>query len=554
MESRIYEEKFIELRNSIFSLLKVKNLKAIEYEKKTITEYLGRLSKGDFQMKSFKSKTIYFENQKKKYQSEVSEAINAAYKLIKDFLDSVMLQMEAEKDSLEIQERRNDLLEKNQDVKRRRQDNANRMSAIDKDYQQKLKDAQNEVNDKEKAYLNYQNEASKKLNIDIQKIVDNYNKKSLPLEKSLLTIDDKKKILEIKAKIKELRVARLEEEHKTKLAHIEKLKEDSLNLLKVISAAKCNLEAIKNDYATKKLENSNSNDLLSLESEANIFNYDLDKRDQGFALINEIYNQKVEYFNSIRDQKRNVYARELYLKKKYNDKLFLFASINAIHPFLNLINYILKEYSEYANYFNELIEGQTEMKNLCLNKAAEYVNRIDLEQFKGKAKERKKLDDSIRKCINSLLDTNLLNDEYNQVIDFFDKILNVFNTKNIELDKKDEFLNNIYVYERTINRYDSKEKFDNDMAYISSEFNKYKDAYNLKREKDVNNFNELIEKKTLNANNNYKGKLEKENNSLSQSEQEFKDELEKRLLGAEKDYSQDVLLEDKSYKARLLTL
>lgn len=554
MESRIYEEKFEELRNTIFSLLKTKNSKAIEYEKRAISECIEKLSKGDLQTKSFKSKVVYFANQKKKYLEEVDDSISLASKKIKEFLDQIMVQMEAEKDSLEIQERRNDLLEINTDVKHKRQDNANRMSALDRDYQGKLKDASTDLSEKEKAYNNFFQDATRKLTSDLQKIQDTYNKKSLPLEKSLLEIDEKKKINEVKAKITELRKVMILDEHKAKLEHYESLKNGLSNLLKEIKDSELAMEACKNEYSTLKLDNSMSNDLLSLESESNIFHYDLMKRDKGFELINEIYNQKVEYFSSIRDQKRNVYAREMNLKKKYNDKLFLFASINAIHPFLSLINYILKEYSEYANYFNDLIESQLEIKNDYLIKSNEVIMGLELDLFNGKNKERRKLDDSIRKCINVLFDSDLLNDEYNQVIDFFDKILNVFNTKINEQDKKDEYLNNIIMYDKNINRYDAKEKFDNDMAYISNEFKKYKEAFLNKRDVDVKEFNKLMEEKNHEINKKFEQEKDKIKVNYQKLEKALSEKLEKDLDKITKEYQKNILSSDKSYKQRLLTL
>ena len=554
MESRIYEERFKEIRDSIFSLLKLKNAKALEYEKRAISEYIDRLSKGDFQIRSFKSKVAYFSNQKEKYLNEVSEAINASSKKIKEFLDQVMVQMEAEKDSLEIQERRNDLLEINQDVKHKRQDNANRMTALDREYQTKIKDASNDLQDKEKLLSSYQIDASKKLSIDLLKIKDSYNKKTLPLEKSLLEIDEKKKISEVRTKINELRKEMLSSEFKLRVDHQKKVKDDLTKLLNEVRESTLALEANKNEYQIKKIENSRSNDFLSLESENNIFHYDLDKRDKGFDLICEIYNQKVEYFNSIRDQKRNVYAREMNLKKKYNDKLFLFASLNAIHPFLNLINYILKEYEEYANYFNDVIASQNQIRFDYLNQTSEMVQNLNLMLFNGKAKNRRMLDDSVRKCVVSLFDSDLLNNEYNQVIDFFDKILNIFNTKNNELDKKDEFLNNIFVYERTINRYDAKEKFDNDMAYISNEFKKYQDQYKVKRENDIKSFDKLMEEKNVEVEKKFKSNLDKIREDYEILEATLNDKLQKDIEIINKDYNKNVNSEEKLYKNRLQTL
>lgn len=554
MESRIYEERFLELRNSIFSLLKTKNTKAIEYEEKAVSEYIERLSKGDFQTKSLKSKAIYFEGQREKYLAEVKEIIASSYKAIRDFLDDVMVQMEAEKDSLEIQERRNDLLLINQEVKRKRQDNANKMNALDRDYQQRLKDLASVAQDTEKASLNYLNEASRKISQDAQKVIDNYNKKILPIEKSLLEVDEKAKILEIKAKIKEIRTLMLKEEHELKLDSFKKNNEELIILLNDASNATIELEKVKSEYQLIRLENNKSNDLLSVESEENIFNYDVAKRDKGIELINDIFNQKVDYYNIIRDQKRNVYARELYLKKKYNDKLFLIATTNPIHPFLSLINHILKEYNEYASYFNELIEEGNKKRNDSLLDAGELVLKLNLDLFNGKAKERRKLDETVRRSISSLLSTDLFNDEYNEIIDFFDKILNIFKTNDKELDKKDEFLNNIYVYEKTINRYDAKEKFDLDMAYISSEFTKYKDNYNDVRAKDLKAFNGSISEKKKALENKFENNKRKIEDDLAKIINDEKLKLDKKISDANNEYDRSIALEEKNYKTRTLTL
>lgn len=554
MESRIYEEKFMELRSKISIQLKNKNNKTSEYQKRTIEEYFNALSNGDFSQKNFKSKIAYFKGQKDKYYDEVSSTISDANKEVKEFLDGIMVQMEAEKDNLEIQERRNDLLEINATVKRLRQDNANRMSAIDKEFQTKLKEAQAEFDEQEKISSSYSNDLNKKMSVEMQKVIEAFDEKISPLASSLLLIDEKNKINEVKKKISEYRLSMLEEEEKIELSFNDKEKEEKSNNLKVLKESKLKLEMCKAEYRLLKIKNSRDNDLLSLESDTNIFNYDTNKKDKGFDLINDIYRRKIDYFYVIRDQKRNVYAKELSLKKKYNDKLFLYASINSIHPFLTLIDFILKEFDEYAKYFDEAIEKQNNFKLKYVKKISDLIMGTDLSHFQGKAKERKLFDDQVRRDVNKFLDSDLLNNEYNLIIDSFDRILNLFPLNNSKIDKKDKYLNNIYLSESNINRYDSIEKFEAYMNFVEAEFDKYRDNYLSNRNKDINRFNENSSNKISKINTKYYDGMNDTWNNYMKLNEELTASLNKEISGIKKEFDLNKKRIENSYKQKRLTV
>ena len=554
MENRIYQEKFEELRKNIFGVLKSKNEKVFDYEKKAVDSYLDNLFKGDFSTKSLKSKVAYFINQKEKYENEIDSSISDSWKKMKDYLEDVFLELENEIESNYIQKRRNDLLERNASVKHKRQDNANKMSAIDKEFQGKVKDSLGLLSDSEKAYSSFVTDANKSLNIEIQKVIEGYNKKSSQLEKNLLVTDEKNKIKEIKANIKELREQRLLDEFNTKTKYINESNLSTIQFLTNIKEARINQESVNNDYNIKKIENSKSNDFLSLESETNIFNYDLEKKIEGTEKISKLYNKKIEYLNLVRDQKKNIYSRTVTLKKKYYDKAFLYVSYNPNHPFIDFIDYLLAEFDVYSEYFNTIFDNLNNERGEYLKKASEYIMNMDVSLFKGKARDRRDLDDSVRKCINSIYDSDIINIEYGLVIDLFDRFINQFNIKNIELEKKDELLNNIYVYDKSINRNDMKEKFIEDLNYLDSQYNKFINNFNNQVNRSKEDFISIIKNKEVAIENSFNEKINKQNSLYQEKVNKINTQFEQDVEKFEKESAKKLVLEAKEYKMRVSTL
>ena len=132
MDYRSYENKVNETKNDIIGFLSLKTTKVHDYSTSIVETYFDSLNNGDISIKSFKLKIIHNEHANEKNTLEFSELLKNNYEEFKVFLENFFLDYEKNLKSYKyFPTRKSDLLQVNNPLKRKKQENITKINNFD---------------------------------------------------------------------------------------------------------------------------------------------------------------------------------------------------------------------------------------------------------------------------------------------------------------------------------------------------------------------------------------------------------------------------------------
>lgn len=497
MDYRSYENKVNEIKNDIFDFLMLRYNKVNDYSNDIIDAYGAMLDKGDISIKSFKLKVLHNEHSCQKNNEELDELLKFKYQDFVSFLDNFFLDYEKNLKQYKFYPtRKAELAQLNYLTKKKKQDNINRINNLDKEINNKTKEFENYLNEKNKNHLANLAEINRRLTIDLQRNIESCEKEYLSLEKSLLDIDEKDKIKEIRAKINEIRSRSLSEQYDIKIKCYESLKNINDACFKEIYEKKNEFIDYQTDNEKKIASLENEIELFKLEENENIFNYDYQKDIESIDVLNNdlmIYQNCVDsiYQKLLNDNKSlNNDYKVLLLNKKIIECTIQYFQVNFYDPAIRMINRIQIFFNDIKESIDEKYAKYNQYRETKYQFLLDKVNNLQDDAFKNKKTNRLELQENIESCINNLFDIKYFEKEFSLLLDFIDMIIAYIDERVVQINNINKYFSNPEVVQNNGKKIIVDEGFNNLVNNIKTFGVNYRFTRdNEKKEFDINNVN-----------------------------------------------------------------
>ena len=123
-----------------------------------------------------------------------------------------------------LNEKQEQLKDLKEAIKKNRQDHTYKINALERDYQAKVKEIENEIKELKKSYKSKLIESKRKLEYEIKRINDLTKRRSSPLDKELLVVNEPIHIKTISNEIKKIRKESYEQIYLLNKEHLDELK------------------------------------------------------------------------------------------------------------------------------------------------------------------------------------------------------------------------------------------------------------------------------------------------------------------------------------------
>lgn len=283
-----------------------------------------------------------------------------------------------------LNEKQEQLKDLKEAIKKNRQDHTYKINALERDYQAKVKEIENEIKELKKSYKSKLIESKRKLEYEIKRINDLTKRRSSPLDKELLVVNEPIHIKTISNEIKKIRKESYEQIYLLNKEHLDELKALELEHKQNILTKEIDLKIYREELNIKISELKEKIDLLTIDDEINSKAYD-------FNLHEELVNKEKINLLSL-----NEYEREFSLQ---------LASLQQ-ELLENLYQLNLKKHEVLTKY-QEIIAGHldSEISELLIKK--ENLYQMFISKF-----------DFIEQIINNLIETfeQTINEQITDVI------------------------------------------------------------------------------------------------------------------------------------------
>lgn len=555
MDYRGYENKTNEIKKKITDFILLKNEKTQEYAEGTINAYLDLLNKSDISVKSFKLKIVHNEQTCKKNLSELEEEFPNILNDISQFFEGFFQDYEKNLPNYKFfQNRKTDLLLINSHLKRKRQDALVRINNYEKDLVSKEKEKNLLITEKTKAHNQFIFETNRRLNIDLQRTIDNCTKEYLPLERELLDVDEKNKILELKEKIKNSRSKSLEKQAELKNKAYIVIKDEEIRFVNEIQKIETEYEDSKKEYECKILESKKSIQLYQLEESRNTFEFDYSKDSEAIEKYKD-YIKK--YLDIVREYNKAIINDENYEKTidtSIQSKIFKntleFYSYGFYNPIIIVLNGIKNLYDEINNYYSLKTIEYKKIKDEKYLQIFEKLEKFDEAIFKTKKTSLENYVNVIDTGLNNLYANDYLNKQKEILTKFLENVLDIIinlSKKFVsELDEKEYNLDNILVDRQKMiedfDNYDEKLCLINDnIKLIESKSNEFCETYMKKRDKEKTDFYAEDKEKMSSIENNYLLKVNKIEKDVKKINEDKNLLLQKKIKDLTNEFNKNCL-------------
>lgn len=542
MDYRSYENKVNETKNDLVGFLSLKNAKIHDYSTSIVDAYLDLLNNGDISIKSFKLKIIHNDHANEKNTLEFSELLKNNYEEFKEFLDNFFLDYEKNLKSYKyFPTRKSDLLQVNNPLKRKKQENITKINNFEKDLALKIKEVNNQIIERKKSYNQAVNEINRRLSIDLQRNNDSCMKEYLPLERALLDVDEKEKIKELRTKITEIRSKSLDYQNQLKTKSYSHLKEEGLKYIEETGKMSLELELLKQEYEKKILLANKEINLLQLEEANNVFQYDYQKDVQSIDLFSHNLDSYFSIVDSINEKVLNDFDLnknefiELKLNKKILECMLRFYRINFYDPAIRMINRISSFYNEVKENF---IKIATEMRNdhyMYNESVIDKVKEFDEKVFKVKKTKKSDFENNIRMGLDNLYSTKFIDEQYKNFLNYINGLIAIINehvTKINCIVEEDS-------YKLVLSQNNSEEYpfIQENISNVKMRFDNYKNNYLNKRNLEKDEFENKGKKDTHHIESKYELDLETIEKTIKDIKKKSKLHIDKENKRIETEYS-----------------
>lgn len=523
MDYRGYENKTNEIKKKITDFIVLKNEKVLEYAEGTVSAYLDLLKKNDISVKSFKLKIVHNEQTCKKNLGELEEEFSNILNDISQFFEVFFQDYEKNLPNYKFfQNRKTDLLLINSHLKRKRQDALVRINNYEKDLVTKEKEKKLLISEKTKAHNQFIFETNRRLNIDLQRCIDNCTKEYLPLERELLDVDEKNKIIELKEKIKNSRSKSLEKQTELKNKAYIVIKDEEIRFVNEIQEIETEYENFKKEYECKILESKKSIQLYQLEESRNTFEFDYSKDSEAIEKYKDYVNK---YLEIVREFNKSIINNENYensldtsIQTKIIKNTLEFYSYGFYNPIIIVLNGIKNIYDEVNSYYSLKLSEYKKIRDEKYLQIFEKLEKFDEAIFKTKKTTFENYVNVIDTGLNNLYENDYLDKQKSLLMKFIDNVLDIIinlSKKFVnKLDEKEHYLDNILIEKQEIisdlDNYDEKLCLINDsIRLIESNANEFCETYMKNRDKEKADFYLEDKEKMSNIENNYLFKVNK---------------------------------------------
>ena len=542
MDYRSYENKVNETKNDIIGFLSLKTTKVHDYSTSIVETYFDSLNNGDISIKSFKLKIIHNEHANEKNTLEFSELLKNNYEEFKVFLENFFLDYEKNLKSYKyFPTRKSDLLQVNNPLKRKKQENITKINNFEKDLTLKIKEVNNLVLEKKKNYNQTVNEINRRLSIDLQRNIDSCMKEYLPLERALLDVDEKDKIKELRNKIKEIRNKSLDAQNQLKSKSYSHLKEEGLKYTAETEKMVLELELLKQEHEKKVLLANKEINLLQLEEAKNVFQYDYQKDVQSIDILTHSLDSYFSVVDTINekilndfDVTKNEFV-ELKLNKKILECMLRFYKINFYDPAIRMINRISSFYNEVKEFFTKT---SIEMRNdhyMYNESVIDKVKEFDDKVFKVKKTKKSDFQNNIKTGLDNLYSTKYIDEQYKNFLSYINELIAIINDNvtriNCIVDEES------YKLVLSQNNPDEFPLIQENIANAKIRFDNYKNNYLNNRNLEKTEFENKESKETHHIESKYELDLEIVEKNIRDIKKKSKLHIEKENKRIETEYS-----------------
>ncbi|MBO4667999.1 MAG: hypothetical protein J5666_07765 [Bacilli bacterium] len=426
MDYKTFMHNFDVKKKELVDFINLRSKRNSERAEEMVSDYLNQMAGGDYSIKSYKAKIIHNEldcnhairdvvEVKDKVIANINELIDDYFKEYLDSLVDENLPKQKVKDMRDFvtenrKQKHEVLLKKNN---------------IEKDFKEKTKELESEKKDKLNSYNEKINSLKMRLVSDLKKLSEKTIKDYSDFELALLDENDKKKIKELKDKIKEIRSKSLDEEYNIKMASYEEILQEELNFTKSYQEFIYELEKYRMEMLVKLAELERDNSLLTIDNDYQDVLYDV-KQDKK---VNERFKKEIDKLEELINE-HNSFISVNYQEHEYSisEKMFIY-DLASLYIYNMLVNiHASNRFDPLGNfliYLNNLIGKEKELYTkmledlvpLCEKEKEELVKSLD--GFTGNPKKKLTKEDLINNVLESL---DRYYDNYRKEIDFYNMI------------------------------------------------------------------------------------------------------------------------------------
>jgi len=530
-----------EIDRELYEFIESRTDKNIQRGTDIVENYISSLNLNEYSIKSFKAKIIHNELEHRRTSEDFQKVLDDSNLKIENIFDGIFDKYnDVLKKCKSSQTKVSDLREYELSKRRQRQEVINRINNLEKDYQSKK--AQDDENYKAKydEYLQSLQEEARKLTIDINRIKENTIKSYSNEEKELLVRDDKKRINELKESIKEKRIEGLQQEFEQKLKSYAEIRDKKIAFIDVKKEYDILINDDLEEHQIKNAEFKHQIKEIESQIKINSFNYDC--------------NYKIKLYEKMRDAKSIlssiVRVHNDFLYKNENKELtyeqfekfrisFVLTKLYQIIAFLYEVN-LYDPLIDVVERFVEIYKRNNEMYAKTINKIKEKSEQ-DVNSLKW-ALESVSLDEKTEKRMTK---EELSENVISSIIRYYNNVLNELEMFNEGL--QEWLINCIRVISKKYSSISEKNIFAyNDCVFLNTKFNGFElyslgytnEAFDSETMLSLNEYYNVlcnkVEEFSNAINNDYQKNIKAMNKQISQYDSKIEDETLKHKSNMEK--------------------
>ena len=452
MDYKTLVHDFNQNRKELVEFITLRNKRNISRCDEMVSLYVSQMATGDYSIKSYKAKIIHNELDCNHAIRDVIAVKDKAIAKITDLINNYFLEyLDSREDENFAKQKAKDTRDYVNDNRRQKHDVLLKKNNIDKDFNAKTKELENEKKEKLDSYNEKVNSLKMRLVSDLKRLNEKTIKDYSEFELALLDEVNKNEIKALKEKIKDIRRESIDEEYKIKMDTYEEILNEELTFTKSYQEFIYELEKYRKEMKESLARLECDNDLLTIDSEYQDKIYDLKYQKKA----NDNLKGEIDKFTSLVSD-HNEFVKVDYNEHDYNtnEKMFVYNLAE-----LKLYSLLIKIHKDnrcdplalFLSYLASVIEKEketyllmtSEMKPFRDNKVSELVTALDGFTPNPKKKQTKEeLTDNVVESLDryfenyekeidfyNVIDSDLLYTTVKAIIDGYNSKLN---TNNVE--------------------------------------------------------------------------------------------------------------------------
>ena len=386
MDYKTFIHSFDVNKKELVEFINLRNKRNISRLEEMVNGYIAQMASGDYSIKSYKAKIIHNELDCNHAIRDVVPIKDKVITKLLDLIDNYFAEyLDSRVDENLPKQKAKDMRDFIQENRRQKHDVLLKKNNTDKDFNAKSKELESEKKDKLNSYNEKINSLKMRLVNDLKRQSEKTIKDYQEYELALLDNDDKKKIKELKEKIKEIRKKSLDEEYNIKMNTYDEILNEELSFTKSYQEFIYELEKYRKEMKETLAELERDNNLLTIDNDYQDKLYDIKQEKKA---NDRFYNEIKKYESLVKEH--NAFLNQDYNEHEYtiSEKMFVY-DLAKLHVYDLLLKVHYEDkYDPFGNFLinlNNLIDKEKQtyqdmleaMKPLRKKEASELTTALD---------------------------------------------------------------------------------------------------------------------------------------------------------------------------------